>query len=57
MLNVTYIKHIHIINAKEAFVVMKTGLEFVVSRRRIAFVAEQIKRSRARMLLMAFESC
>jgi DNA-binding LytR/AlgR family response regulator len=43
LLNIAHIKQLQIINSKEAFVVMKSGAKFAVSRRRIEFVKEQIR--------------
>jgi two-component system LytT family response regulator len=43
VLNSAYIKHLQVINPKEAFVVMKSGAKFAVSRRRIDFVKEHIR--------------
>jgi DNA-binding LytR/AlgR family response regulator len=42
-LNIAQIKRLHVINPKEAFVVMKSGTKLTVSRRRIEFVKEQIR--------------
>jgi two-component system LytT family response regulator len=45
LLNIAYIKYLQVINQKVAFVVMKSGAKFDVSRRRIKFVKEQIRLS------------
>lgn len=44
LINAAYIESLCVIHAKKAFVVLKSGLLLAVSRRRIAYVAEQISR-------------
>jgi DNA-binding LytR/AlgR family response regulator len=43
LLNIAYINYLQVINHEVAFVVMKSGAKFAVSRRRLKFVKEQIR--------------
>ena len=45
LINVAYIDHLHVVSPKEAFVVLKSGVKFAVSRRRIVHVSDQIRLS------------
>jgi two-component system LytT family response regulator len=46
LVNLVHVKRLLVISPKEAYVVLKSGPEIAVSRRRISYVVEQIRLSR-----------
>jgi two-component system LytT family response regulator len=47
LVNVAYIRRLKVHNAKEAFVILKSGATLAVSRRRIAYVEQRVVGLRA----------